>query len=88
MRRRADRANKTPSLADAEAPLKKKAKTGTTAEEENAETDRKNSTSYRPEWQAFKRYLRNPSRCPAKIAAACKNEDCMGCCPLQFPNSK
>ena len=54
------------ALADAEKPIAKKAK---------VDSGKKNSTKFRKEWQAFKRYLKNPSRCPAKIAAACKNED-------------
>ncbi|CAL1133886.1 unnamed protein product [Cladocopium goreaui] len=35
----------------------------------------KNSTKFRKEWQAFTRYLKNPTRCPAKVIAACKNKE-------------
>lgn len=35
----------------------------------------KNSTKNRSDWQAFSRYLDNPKRCPAKIAAACKTKE-------------
>ena len=35
----------------------------------------KNSCSNRREWQTFGRWLKNKKRCPAKIIAACKDQD-------------
>ncbi|CAK8991311.1 unnamed protein product [Durusdinium trenchii] len=35
----------------------------------------KNSSTHRCEWQAFKRWINNKKKCPAKIIAACKNEE-------------
>jgi hypothetical protein len=46
-------------------------------DDDDEKDGKKNSSTHRKEWQTFGRWVKNKKRCPAKIAAACKDQDCL-----------